>query len=87
MSCGFVGNSLQTLFLNFSSCEIEKFKFTYALRYLIIIIVGFFPLYLLFIYSKINKNQVNIVYFKIQKSFFSFFISIFTKYSFIFSYV
>ena len=41
---------------------LEKFKFTYALRYLIIIIVGFFSLYLLSVYSKIkNKNQVLLI--------------------------
>ena len=34
---------------------LKKFKITYALRYLIIIIVGFFPLYLLSIFSKIKK--------------------------------
>ncbi len=62
MSCGFVGNqsanSFSELFQNF----LNKFKFTYALRYLIIIVVGFFPLCLLFIYSTINgKNQILII--------------------------
>ena len=62
MSCGFVGlqsaNSFSELFKMF----LEKFKFTYALRYLIIIIVGFFPLCLLTVFSTINsQNQVLII--------------------------
>ena len=62
MSCGFVGkqsaNSFSELFQNF----LNKFKFSYALRYLIIIVVGFFPLCLLSVYSKVNdKNQVLLI--------------------------
>ena len=62
MSCHFVGNqsanSFSELFQNF----LNKFKFTYALRYLIIVVVGFFPLCLLFVYSSINgKNQILII--------------------------
>ncbi len=62
MSCGFVGkqsaNSFSELFQNF----LNKFKLIYALRYLIIIVVGFSPLYLLSVYSKVkSKNQVLII--------------------------
>ena len=62
MSCDFVGkqsaNSFSELFSMFS----EKFKIIYAIRYLIIIIVGFFPLYLLSVFSKFkSKNQVLLI--------------------------
>ena len=62
MSCSFVGEQSSNSFTELFKMFLEKFKFTYALRYLIIIIVGFFPLCLLSIYSKIdNKNQVLII--------------------------
>ena len=59
MSCSFVGQQSANSFSELFRMLLEKFKFTYALRYLIIITVGFFPLYLLSIFSKVtNKNQV-----------------------------
>ena len=62
MSCGFVGQQSANSFSELFRMLSEKFKITYALRYLIIIIVGFFPLYLLSIFSKVtNKNQVLII--------------------------
>ena len=75
MSCDFVGkqsaNSFSELFSMFS----EKFKIIYAIRYLIIIIVGFFPLYLLSVFSKIkSKNQVLLIS-KFKNLFFPFFLA------------
>ena len=62
MSCGFVGQQSANSFSELFKMLLEKFKFTYAIRYLIIIVVGFFPLYLLSIFSKVtNKNQVLII--------------------------
>jgi len=59
MSCGFVGQQSANSFSELFRMFLEKFKFAYAIRYLIIIIVGFFPLYLLSIFSKVtNKKQV-----------------------------
>ncbi len=72
MSCHYVGNqsanSFSELFQNFLS----KFKYTYALRYCIIIVFGFFPLYLLFLYSKINSNNRILVISKFKNLFFPF---------------
>ena len=62
MSCNFVGKQSENSFSELFKMFLEKFKFIYAFRYLIIIVVGFFPLYLMSIYSKVkNKNQVFIV--------------------------
>jgi len=59
MSCGFVGQQSANSFSELFRMFLEKFKFTYAIRYLIIIVVGFFPLYLLSIFSKVsNKKQL-----------------------------
>tara|TARA_B100001057_G_scaffold364800_1_gene367791 strand:- start:194 stop:1423 length:1230 start_codon:yes stop_codon:yes gene_type:complete len=59
MSCGFVGQQSANSFSELFRMLLEKFKLTYAIRYLIIIIIGFFPLYLLSIFSKVtDKSQV-----------------------------
>ena len=59
MSCGFVGQQSANSFSELFTMFLEKFKLTYAIRYLIINIIGFFPLYLLSIFSKVtNKGQV-----------------------------
>ena len=72
MSCGFVGNqsanSFSELFQNF----LNKFKYTYALRYFIIIVVGFFPLCLLFVYSTINSENKILIISKLKNLFFPF---------------
>ena len=54
---------------------LEKFKFIYAFRYIIIIVVGFFPLYLLSIYSKVNSNNQILVISKFKNLFFPFFLA------------
>ncbi len=62
MSCSFVGKQSENSFSELFKVILEKFEFTYAIRYLIIILVGFLPLYLLSIYSKTkSKNQVLII--------------------------
>ena len=62
MSCHYVGNQSANSFSELYKDFLNKFKFTYALRYLIVIVVGFFPLCLLLVYSKINnKNQILII--------------------------
>ena len=62
MSCGYVGKQSANSFSEFFKVFLEKFEVTYAIRYLIIILVGFLPLYLLSIYSKIkSKNQILII--------------------------
>ena len=62
MSCHFVGNQSTNSFSELYQDFLNKFKFTYALRYLIIIMVGFFPLCLLSVYSKVSdKNQVLLI--------------------------
>ena len=59
MSCSFVGQQSANSFSELFTMLLKRFEFTYAIRYLIIIVVGFFPLYLLSIYSKVtNKNQL-----------------------------
>ena len=62
MSCDYVGKQSANSFSELFKIILEKLKFTYILRYLIMIVVGFFPLYLLFMSSKINsKNQVMLI--------------------------
>ena len=62
MSCGYVGKQSENSFSELLKINLEKFKFVYALRYLIIILVGFSPLCLLLAYSKFkNKNHVLII--------------------------
>ena len=62
MSCAYVGKQSENSFSELLKIHLEKFKFVYAIRYLIIIVIGFFPLCLLLTYSKIkNKNHVLII--------------------------
>jgi len=72
MSCSFVGkqsaNSFSELFQNF----LNKFKFSYALRYLILIVVGFFPLYLLSVCSNVNNQDQVLIISKFKNLFFPF---------------
>ncbi len=72
MSCGFVGQQSANSFSELYKMFLEKFKFNYALRYLIIIMVGFFPLYLLTTYSKINRKKKVLIISKFKNLFFPF---------------
>ena len=59
-------NSFSELFMNF----LEKFKITYALRYLIIIIVGFFPICTFYLFFKNLKVKNKYCLFQNLKIFF-----------------
>ncbi len=72
MSCGFVGQQTANSFSELYKMFLEKFKFTHALRYLIIILVGFFPLYLLSTYSKVNSKKKLLITSKFKNLFFPF---------------
>ena len=72
MSCHYVGNQSANSFSELYKDFLNKFKLTYALRYLIIIVVGFFPLYLLSLYSKINSENKILIISKFKNLFFPF---------------
>jgi len=72
MSCGFVGQQTANSFSELYKMFLEKFKFTHALRYFIIILVGFFPLYLLSTYSKVNSKKKLLITSKFKNLFFPF---------------
>ena len=72
MSCDFVGQQSANSFSELYQTFLVKFKFTYALRYLIIILIGFFPLYLLSTYSKINHKKQILIISKFKNLFFPF---------------
>ncbi len=72
MSCGFVGQQSANSFSELFRMFLEKFEFTYAIRYLIIIIIGFFPLYLLSIFSKVTNNKQVLFISKFKNLFFPF---------------
>jgi hypothetical protein len=72
MSCNYVGNQSANSFYELYKDFLNKFKLTYALRYLIIIVVGFFPLYLLSLYSKINSENKILIISKFKNLFFPF---------------
>ena len=57
MSCGFVGQQSANSFSELYKMFYEKFKFIYALRYLLIIIVGFFRLCFVYSYSKDKSKK------------------------------
>ena len=72
MSCHYVGNQSANSFSELYKDFLNKFKLTYALRYLIVIVVGFFPLYLLFFNSKINSANKILIISKFKNLFFPF---------------
>ena len=72
MSCDFVGQQSSNSFSELYQTFLVKFKFTYAFRYLIIILIGFFPLYLLSTYSKINHKKQILIISKFKNLFFPF---------------
>ena len=72
MSCDFVGQQSSNSFSELYQTFLVKFKFIYALRYLIIILIGFFPLYLLSTYSNINHKKQILIISKFKNLFFPF---------------
>ena len=72
MSCGFVGQQSANSFSELYKMFYEKFKFSYALRYLLIIIVGFFPLCFLYTYSKAKSKKELFIVSKFKNLFFPF---------------
>ena len=75
MSCGFVGQQSANSFSELYKMFYEKFKFSYALRYLLIIIVGFFPLCFLYTYSKAKSKKKLFIVSKFKNLFFPFFLA------------
>ena len=76
MSCGFVGQQSANSFSELYKMFYEKFKFSYALRYLLIIIVGFFPLSFLYAYSKAKSKKKLFIVSKFKNLFFPFFLAL-----------
>ena len=76
MSCGFVGQQSANSFSELYKMFYEKFKFSYALRYLLIIIVGFFPLSFLYTYSKAKSKKKLFIVSKFKNLFFPFFLAL-----------
>ena len=72
MSCGFVGQQSANSFSELYKIFYEKFKFSYALRYLLIVIVGFLPLYFLYNYSKVKSKKKLFIVSKFENLFFPF---------------
>ena len=72
MSCGFVGQQSANSFSELYKMFYEKFKFSYALRYFLIIIVGFFPLCFLYTYSKAKSKKELFIVSKFKNLFFPF---------------
>ena len=72
MSCGFVGQQSANSFSELYKMFYEKFKFSYALRYLLIVIVGFLPLYFLYNYSKVKSKKKLFIVSKFENLFFPF---------------
>ena len=72
MSCGYVGQQSANSFSELYKMFYEKFKFSYALRYLLIIIVGFFPLCFLYTYSKAKSKKELFIVSKFKNLFFPF---------------
>ena len=68
----FVGQQSSNSFSELYQTFLVKFKFIYALRYLIIILIGFFPLYLLSTYSNINHKKQILIISKFKNLFFPF---------------
>ena len=72
MSCHYVGNQSSNSFSELYKDFSDKFKFTYALRYLIIILVGIYPLYLITIYSKVTSKKKELIISKFRNLFYPF---------------
>ena len=72
MSCHYVGNQSSNSFSDFYKDFLNKFKFTYALRYFLIVLAGFFPLYLITIYSKVTSKKDELIISKFKNLFYPF---------------
>ena len=72
MSCHYVGNQSSNSFSELYKDFSDKFKFTYALRYFFIILVGFYPLYLITIYSKVTSKKKELIISKFRNLFYPF---------------
>ncbi len=57
MSCSFVGAQSDNSFNELFETLKEKFKISYAFRYLLIVLIGFLPLTMLLKYSSIKKKK------------------------------
>tara|TARA_B100000579_G_C22780454_1_gene828981 strand:- start:260 stop:1489 length:1230 start_codon:yes stop_codon:yes gene_type:complete len=72
MSCHYVGNQSSNSFSEFYKDFLNKFKFSYALRYFLIVLVGFFPLCLITIYSKVTSKKDDLIISKFKNLFYPF---------------
>ena len=75
MSCNYVGNQSSNSFYELYKDFLNKFKFTYALRYFLIVLVGFFPLCLIIIYSKVSNKKEKLIISKFRNLFYPFLIA------------
>ena len=75
MSCNYVGNQSANSFYELYKDFLNKFKFTYALRYFLIVLIGFLPLCLTIIYSKISNKKEELIISKFRNLFYPFLIA------------
>ena len=75
MSCHYVGNQSSNSLFEFYEDFLNKFKFSYAVRYFIIVLVGFFPLGLIAIYSKVTSKNKELIISKFKNLFYPFFLA------------
>ncbi len=75
MSCNYVGNQSANSFYELYKDFLNKFKFTYALRYFLIVLIGFLPLCLIIIYSKISNKKEELIISKFGNLFYPFLIA------------
>ena len=61
MSCSFVGNQAENSFSELIMPRLSQIKFSYVFRYLLVVLIGFFPLLILLKNSKIKDENKNVV--------------------------
>ena len=61
MSCSFVGNQAVNSFSELIMPRLSQIKFSYVFRYLLVVLIGFFPLLILLKNSKIKDKNKNVV--------------------------
>ena len=61
MSCSFVGNQAVNSFSELIMPQLSQIKFSYVFRYLLVVLIGFFPLLILLKNSKIKDENKNVV--------------------------